>query len=65
MRVRSLILKSKVTVICTTDDPADDLCWHEKLALDSSFPVHVYPAWRPEKAMNIEKPETVASATTP
>lgn len=55
MSVRSLILRSNVAVICTTDDPADDLGWHKKLAQDDTFPVGVYPTWRPEKAMNIEK----------
>ncbi len=29
---RSLIQRSNVEVICTTDDPADSLEWHEKLA---------------------------------
>lgn len=55
MSARNLILRSNVTLICTTDDPVDDLCYHQKLAQDSSFPVTVLPAWRPDKAMNIEK----------
>ncbi|WP_124067950.1 glucuronate isomerase [Clostridium sp. E02] len=55
MSVRNLITQSNVTVICTTDDPADTLEWHQKLASDSSFSVKVLPAWRPDKAMNIEK----------
>ncbi len=57
MSVRSLIKKSNVTLICTTDDPIDSLEWHEKIAADESFDVKVLPAWRPDKAMNIEKPE--------
>ena len=44
-------------MICTTDDPADSLEWHKKLAEDESFDTKVYPAWRSDKAMNIEKPE--------
>jgi len=55
MSVRDIIKKSSVTHICTTDDPVDSLEWHRKIAEDSSFPVKVYPAWRPDKAMNIEK----------
>ncbi len=55
--VRGLILRSNVKLICTTDDPADSLEWHEKLAADKGFPVTVLPAWRPEKAMNLEKAE--------
>ena len=57
MSVRNLIIQSNVTLICTTDDPADDLKWHKKLAEDKSFPVQVLPAWRPDKAMNLEKPD--------
>ncbi|MBR1583957.1 MAG: glucuronate isomerase [Clostridia bacterium] len=52
---RGLIRMSNVDTICTTDDPIDSLEWHEKLAADGSFPVTVLPAWRPDKAMNIEK----------
>lgn len=57
MTVRNLIKQSNVKLICTTDDPVDDLEWHKKLAADDSFDVQVLPAWRPDKAMNIEKPE--------
>ena len=53
---RGLIRMSNVETVCTTDDPADTLEWHEKLAADSSFPVAVLPAWRPDTAMYIEKP---------
>ena len=52
---RGLIMMSNVDTICTTDDPVDDLNWHEKLAADKTFPVTVLPAWRPDKAMNLEK----------
>ena len=57
MSVRNLIRQSAVTLICTTDDPADDLKWHKAITEDSSFEVQVLPAWRPDKAMNIEKPD--------
>lgn len=57
MSVRNLIKQSNVTLICTTDDPVDSLEWHKKIAEDSSFDVQVLPAWRPDKAMNIEKPD--------
>ncbi|MHB8128137.1 MAG: glucuronate isomerase [Mobilitalea sp.] len=55
MSVRNLIKQSNVTHICTTDDPIDSLEWHAKIAEDSSFDVKVLPAWRPDKAMNLEK----------
>ena len=55
MSVRNIIRQSNVTLICTTDDPVDSLEWHRKIAEDASFEVQVLPAWRPDKAMNIEK----------
>ena len=60
MSVRNLIRQSNVTLICTTDDPVDTLEWHEKIAADDSFEVQVLPAWRPDKAMNVEKPDFAA-----
>ena len=57
MSVRNLIKQSGVTLICTTDDPADDLNWHKVIAADDTFDVKVLPAWRPDKAMNLEKPD--------
>lgn len=55
MSVRNIIRQSNVTLICTTDDPVDSLEWHKKIADDTSFDVQVLPAWRPDKAMNVEK----------
>ncbi len=55
MTVRDLIKQSNVEVICTTDDPIDTLEWHQKIKADETFDVRVIPAWRPDKAMNLEK----------
>lgn len=57
MSVRNIIRNSNVTLICTTDDPVDTLEWHDKIKADETFDVQVLPAWRPDKAMNIEKPD--------
>lgn len=57
MTARNLIGMSNVTLVCTTDDPVDSLEWHKKLAEDGSFEVQVLPAWRPDKAMYLEKPD--------
>lgn len=57
MSVRNIIRQSNVETICTTDDPVDSLEWHKKIAEDETFDVKVLPAWRPDKAMNLEKPE--------
>ena len=56
MSSRGIIKKSNVRLICTTDDPIDDLVWHEKLAADPTVPAVVLPAFRPDKAMRADKP---------
>ncbi len=55
LTARKLVEMSNVTLICTTDDPADSLIWHKKIAQDKSFRVQVLPAWRPDRAMYLEK----------
>lgn len=55
LTARKMIQMSRVALICTTDDPADSLEWHGKIARDDSFPAQVLPAWRPDRAMNLEK----------
>ncbi len=44
-----------VRAVCTTDDPCDDLHWHEVIAEDETMEIRVLPAFRPDKAVNIEK----------
>lgn len=60
MSARGLIRKSNVTLICTTDDPIDSLCYHKAIADDQSFSVQVLPAWRPDRSIAIEKPDFAA-----
>ncbi|MDO4623228.1 MAG: glucuronate isomerase [Eubacteriales bacterium] len=55
LSARKMIEMSNVEVICTTDDPTDSLEWHKKLHEDATFKTKVYPAWRPDKAIHIEK----------
>ena len=57
MSVRSLIKRSHVSLLCTTDDPSDDLRYHQKIKEDPSFDVQVLPTWRPDRAMNLERPD--------
>lgn len=56
MSARGIIRKSNVRLICTTDDPADDLRWHTLLADDPAAPAVVLPAFRPDNAMRADKP---------
>ncbi len=51
---RQLIERSNVRVLCTTDDPADDLTHHKKIKEDG-FSVRVLPTFRPDKLVNIHK----------
>ncbi len=53
LSVRKMLLKMKVELVCTTDDPCDTLEHHEKISRDN-FAVRVIPAWRPDKAMAVE-----------
>ena len=56
MSARNLIINSNVKALCTTDDPADTLEWHRKLA-EEGFSVKVLPSYRPDKAVALEKPD--------
>ncbi|MBN9297944.1 MAG: glucuronate isomerase [Filimonas sp.] len=53
--VRNLLRKMNVAVVCTTDDPADDLKDHQFLKGD--FEIPILPAFRPDQAMNIDNVE--------
>ncbi len=59
LTVRDIIEQSNVDVICTTDDPVDTLKWHQMIKADKTFKTRVIPAWRPDKAMNIEKKDYI------
>jgi len=53
-RAKRLIEKLKVDVICTTDDPADNLEHHKKIKEDRVFYTKVLPTFRPDRGLNIE-----------
>ncbi|WCJ59913.1 glucuronate isomerase [Fontisphaera persica] len=53
---QGILKKFKVVAVCTTDDPADDLCHHQALAR-SSLPCKVYPTFRPDKALMVHRPD--------
>ncbi|MFN4312728.1 MAG: glucuronate isomerase [Chitinophagaceae bacterium] len=50
--VRNLLRRMNVKLVCTTDDPVDDLRWHQQLSADG-FEIPVLPAFRPDMAMNV------------
>jgi glucuronate isomerase len=51
--VRGLLRKMNVKVVCTTDDPIDNLEHHQKISNDD-FGTRILPAFRPDKAMNVD-----------
>jgi len=51
-RPQSLITKSNVKIVCTTDDPIDDLKYHKLIAETEDFDCKVLPSFRPDKALN-------------
>ena len=57
---RGLMKKSNVKVVCTTDDPDDDLAFHKAIA-KKPFGVKVLPAWRPDRILK----EAVAKKKDP
>jgi glucuronate isomerase len=57
--VRSLLRKMKVEVVCTTDDPADNLEHHSKLK--GSFDIKILPTFRPDNIVKTEDPEKFKS----
>ena len=50
MSARNIIRDSGVKLLCTTDDPIDDLRYHKQLAEDESYDVQVLPASSRDKA---------------
>jgi len=53
--VRNLLRSRNVALVCTTDDPADDLRYHRQIKQDV-FEIPVIPAFRPDQAMNVDHP---------
>ncbi len=54
---RRIIERSRVRLLCTTDDPTDSLEWHKRLKEEEGFKVQVLPTWRPDRVMSLEKPD--------
>lgn len=58
--VRNLLRKMNVKLVCTTDDPVDDLAQHRQLKQEG-FEIPILPAFRPDAAMNVDNPVTFNS----
>jgi glucuronate isomerase len=56
LRTKGILGKFKVDVLCTTDDPADDLSCHQAIRA-SGCATRVLPAFRPDKALTLHSPD--------
>jgi glucuronate isomerase len=54
LSTQELLRQFNVAVVCTTDDPADTLDHHHKLAARPEQDTRVVPTWRPDAALAIE-----------
>ena len=54
LTAKSIMTMSKAELICTTDDPADSLIYHDRIR-ESGFASGVLPAFRPDNIVDIEK----------
>jgi glucuronate isomerase len=55
LSARKMMEINHVDTVFTTDDPVDDLHYHEAMVTDKTLKVHVAPCFRPDKAINIER----------
>lgn len=53
---RRILERMNVRVVCTTDDPADNLEHHLRLKAESGFAVKILPAFRPDQALGVDAP---------
>ena len=58
LSVHGILAKFKVAIVCTTDDPVDDLAHHQSIK-KSKLATRVYPAFRPDKALGVGQPAAV------
>ena len=55
LTTQGILKKFKVKVVCTTDDPADNLEYHRNFAA-SGHPTKMLPAFRPDQALTVNQP---------
>jgi glucuronate isomerase len=55
-----ILKKFRVYALGTTDDPADSLEWHEKIRREGKTAARVLPSFRPDRVLNIGKPDFAA-----
>ncbi len=56
LTARGILRKLRVTVLCTTDDPSEDLAYHKRIAAEEKT-FRIYPTFRPDKALQVHLPD--------
>lgn len=56
LTAQGILRKFRVRVVCTTNDPCDDLLYHERINSSQEF-FRVYPTFRPDEALGVDRPE--------
>ena len=56
LRPHGILKTFDVRALCTTDDPADDLRWHQQIRA-SGLATRVYPTFRPDRALDVHAPD--------
>lgn len=62
LTTQGILTQFKVTALCTTDDPADELTFHEQLlgqqeVETAQFKTKVYPCFRPDWSLFVHRPD--------
>jgi glucuronate isomerase len=58
LSARSLIERSNVVALCTSDDPVDSLEHHHAVAADETFAARMLPTWRPSRLLAVADPDS-------
>lgn len=53
---RGILEQMNVALVCTTDDPVDDLESHRVVQEDEKISMQMLPTWRPDKALTVDQP---------
>lgn len=53
LKARDFLKQTNVELLCTTDDPIDDLKWHKKYETEKVVGLRMLPAFRPDKVLGI------------
>ncbi|KMK52128.1 glucuronate isomerase [[Actinobacillus] muris] len=56
---RDILTQMNVVMVGTTDDPIDDLIYHQQIAADGTFGIEVTPTFRPDRVFKIEREDFV------